>query len=383
MAKTRMHITGYNVFEAAVDRMVEVYAQGHRVVVSFSGGKDSGACLEVCKIAAAETNRLPVEVVIRDEEVMFPGTYEYVERVAEDPDVELTWLVAHQPIINVYDRANPYWWVFDPQLPPEKWMRPFPERAVVIDDLTIDSMTTVERFPPPEGKDLYSVVGLRVSESRGRMYGIFSAGGHVLRPHKGVIGIRPIYDWTDDDIWLAHNKFKWDYNSAYDVLHRMGLNKKSLRIAPPSMNSDGAPLLAYAASAWPKWFAKANERLPGLRLGAQFGKKALEPRHRAGETWEQTYERECLGPKVPEWVKERATMARDMMVRRHARHSTAPFPEVSPCYQCLGNLGSWKSMAKAFYNGDPFSVKCSGMLPYVEPERFREGAGLWNGKPSF
>jgi predicted phosphoadenosine phosphosulfate sulfurtransferase len=370
MGKTRMRIVGYSVFEAAVQRMVEVYEQGHRVIVSFSGGKDSGACLEVCRVAAAETGRLPVEVVIRDEEVMFPGTYEYVERVAADPDIDLHWLVAHQPIINVYNRQQPYWWVFDPTLDPEQWVRPWPERAEVIDELNIGAMVTTDRFPPPEGKDLYSVVGLRVSESRGRMYGIFSAGGHTLKPNNGVIGIRPIYDWTDSDIWLAHNKFHWDYNEAYDVLHRMGVSKHALRIAPPSMNADGAQLLRHAASAWPRWFSKASERLPGLRIGAQFGRRAIEPRHKVGETWEETFKRECLGPKAPEWIQQRSEMIMNRLMSAHNRHSTAPFPEVAPCNQCVNNLGSWKNLTNSFYNGDPFSTKCSGILPFVEPEYF-------------
>lgn len=384
MSKTRVGL-GQNVYDAAVDRMVEVYAEGHRVVVSFSGGKDSGACLEVCRAAAIETGRLPVEVVIRDEEVMFPGTYEYVERVASDPDVELTWLVAHQPIINVYNREQPYWWVFDPLLEPEQWGRDWPERAVVIPDLTIDAMTTPDRFPPPEGKKLYSVVGLRVAESRGRMYGIFSAGGHTLKPNRyGVIGIRPIYDWSDSDIWLAHSRFKWDYNEAYDVLHKMGVDKKGLRIAPPSMNVHGSGLLRVAASAWPRWWTRAADRLPGIKLGAQYGKRAVEPQRRTEESWEDAYTRLVLDEANPQWIRERGEEALRKMLSAHRHHSAAPFPEVSPCHHCGGNLGCWKAMVQTMYNGDPFSVKTPWLLPYVEPEFFRPGAGTWGvGKPSF
>ena len=72
---------GLNVFDQAIDRLVKEYKDGHRIVVSFSGGKDSTVCLELCIIAATMTNRLPVDVVMRDEEIMHPGTYEYCERI--------------------------------------------------------------------------------------------------------------------------------------------------------------------------------------------------------------------------------------------------------------------------------------------------------------
>ena len=87
-------LLGMTVFDAAIERMVEVYEQGHRVVVSVSGGKDSTCLLEVAVIAAEITGRLPVEAVTRDEEIMFPGTYEYLERVWQRDDVALTHLVA-------------------------------------------------------------------------------------------------------------------------------------------------------------------------------------------------------------------------------------------------------------------------------------------------
>jgi predicted phosphoadenosine phosphosulfate sulfurtransferase len=109
-----------NVFDAALERLTALYADGHRIVVSFSAGKDSGVCLELVILAARSTDRLPVEVVMRDEEVMYPGTFEYAERVACRPEVEFHWLVAHQPIVNVFDRVSPYFWTFDPLLSPEE-----------------------------------------------------------------------------------------------------------------------------------------------------------------------------------------------------------------------------------------------------------------------
>ncbi|KKL98180.1 hypothetical protein LCGC14_1826980 [marine sediment metagenome] len=371
-----------NVFEAAIDRMVKVYEQGHRVVVSFSGGKDSGASLEVCILAAQATNRLPVDVICRDEEIMYPGTYEYVLRTAQRPEVNMHWIYACQPIINIFNRKAPYFWVFDPKLPPEQWVRQPPDIAYRVEEQNIEHMTIPKRFPVAKGKELFAVIGLRVSESRGRLYGLFSSKGYLTQPNKyGTRGCRPIYDWGDGDIWKAHNDMKWDYNDAYNTMHRLGVKRASLRIAPPTMNAASVDHLWVASTAWPQWFDRVCQRCPGVRTAAQFGKRSVLPERRLDETWEAAFHRLCI-EESPDWIKERSTNLRDKILRGHRHHAATPFPDVTPCYTCKSNIGSWRAMSLAMYNGDPFSMK-QDYLPFVEPELFRPGAGTWGGRPSF
>lgn len=376
--------TTEDVFNAALDRIIKLYKEGHRVIVSFSAGKDSGVCLELCIIAATLTNRLPVEVVMRDEEIMFPGTFEYAERVAKRPEVKFYWFYANQPIINIFNRENPYFWVFDPLLPPEKWVRRPPNFAQKIPEQAIQGLITEARFPPDKGKNLYAILGLRTGESMLRNMGLLASGNYITKEknYYGVYYARPIYDWLDGDIWKAIRDNKWDYNSAYDVMHRLGVNRDHLRIAPPTLTEASINTLSVAAKAWPKWFDKVCERLPGVRTAALFGRKAIEPIRRLGETWKECFYRTCID-EAPAWIAERSKKVVDAVLKQHARHSTEEFPEVQRCPRCK-MLSSWKTLAKTMYNGDPFSIKSKEILPYVEPEFFREGAGTWGyGKPTW
>lgn len=374
--------TGIDVFDAAFGRLRDAYAGGNRIVVSFSGGKDSGITLELAILAATEAGRLPVEVVMRDEEIMLPGTFEYCERVAAREEVEFHWIYACQPITNAFARGNPYWWVFDPELEPEQWVRQPPDFAYFrYDARLIHNLISSEHFPADNGFDLIVLEGLRASESRNRMFGLFSSGGWMTKEQKGGYRIgRPIYDWGDGDVWKAVKDWSWDYNEAYDVMHRFGVNRRELRIAPPTMRAASISLLQVAAKAWPRWFDRVAARCSGVRTAAQYGRRACEPIRRHNETWEECFERTCVKD-APEWIAERAAKARDVALRRHAAHSTEPLPQAGLCPRCPV-LSSWQQLANTLYMGDPFSFAAKD-LPYMEPEYFRQGAGTWGGKPTW
>lgn len=372
---------GENVFDTAVERFKHLYSDDNRVVISVSGGKDSGICLELAVLAAKEMGRLPVEAVMRDEEIMFPGTFEYCERLATREEVSFHWQIANQPVINVFNRKEPYFWTFDPLLDPERWTRRPPEIAYTIPEKNIQGMVTPERFPT-DGK-LITVIGLRVSESINRRMGLMSSQHYMTtKPNSwGAWNARPVYDWQDSDVWKAIHDFGWDYNSAYDVMHRLGVHKNGLRIAPPTIVPAAIDQLIVAAKAWPRWFDTACTRLGGLRTAAQFGRRAVEPIRRLNETWKDAFVRICI-EEAPEWISERIGTVMEEQLKLHRKHSSEDLPEIQNCARCR-MLGSWKSMAKMMYMGDPFSLK-QPYLPPVEPDYFRPGSGTWGkGKPTF
>lgn len=381
-----------NVWDKAVERAVKAYKDGHRIVVSFSAGKDSMAVLEVMIEAARITGNLPVEAWIHDEEIMYPGTYEYALRVAERKEVKMDWKMTGLPGLNVFNRESPYWWPFDDQLRPDQWMRQPPDWAIRVPYNDFYHVVNPQTYPPPAGKFLYVTMGVRATESRRRNTMIHVSGGALSGVSiPGEMGkgrelekhFRPIYDWTTKDVWLACKEKGWDYNTAYDVMTRFGISRERQRIAPVAMTTHGIRLLQMASRAWPEWFDRLCVRLPGVRLAALYGKAALTPvRHRA-ETWEQAYQRLCID-EAPAWIAKRAEKYREVMLQRHSRHSTEPILEVAPCPSCTIGRGSWQAMTTNMYLGDPFllNTDCDA-IGFLEPEDMRPGAGTINGKPTF
>lgn len=374
--------TGKNVLWSAVERIKSIYLEGHEVVISFSGGKDSGICVELAIIAARELGKLPVKVSMRDEEIMFPGTFEYAERVANRPEVEFHWVYAGQPITNYFNRELPLWWVFDDRVKPENWVRKPPPFAYKIPENSIEYVVHTNRFPVTGDQKLINIIGIRAHESRKRIFAMSSMGGKTytktpMSPNTYLS--YPIYDWSNGDVWRAYKEFGWDYNKAYDMMFKMGLTKKKMRIGPPTLNENSLSLLTFASKAWPHWFDRVEARLPGLRTVAQFGTRVLKPHKKLGEKWKDVFYRTCLD-NSPDWIIERARGQMEITLRRHAIHSTSEFPDVSDCHICA-LISSWKRLAEVMYSGDPFSFYCEH--PCMEPEDFRPGAGKWGGRPSF
>lgn len=138
----RRNYLNSDVVAKSYNRLKSLYNAGHRVVVANSGGKDSTVITELCVMAATDADALPVEVEVRDEEVAFPGTYEYLERLAERPEVSFNHIVQKMPVINVFNRHNPYWYTFDPQLNPDEWVRKPPSYAYEIPEKEIRNVIT-------------------------------------------------------------------------------------------------------------------------------------------------------------------------------------------------------------------------------------------------
>lgn len=368
-----------NVRDMAFDRFRKMYGDGHRVMVTASGGKDSTVCVEMARMAARVEGCLPLEVVFQDDEIGLPTTFEYLERLAVDSEIKFYWMLTYHPVHNLCSREFPYFWTFDPLLSPDQWIREPPEYAIGLDTQDIDNMIMPGRFPPQHGKDLINVQGLRTEESQGRKLALLSAGGYLtkIRPLTAARSAYPIYDWMLSDVWTFIKQTGCDYNKAYDIMYRLNVKKGLQRIGPITMNLGSVQTLIWAHRVWPEWSERVFARCPGTRNVARYGLSAVKPHRKPGDTWKETYQRLCIN-EAPAWIAERAIMFREETIKRYEAYAGvgAHIPEVKAPPTPNLRLASWMKMTMTIYDGDPYGMKI-GLNHVVEPEFFRPGSGKW------
>jgi hypothetical protein len=130
---------GVDVFTAAKERLRHVFAKYDRVVVSYSGGKDSTAVLKMALQAARELGRLPVDVLHFDEEVLLPETVDILLRTRERPEVRLTWVIGQVHYWDASSNEQPHWTTWDPAKK-DVWVREPPPFAIDMGEM---------RYPAP------------------------------------------------------------------------------------------------------------------------------------------------------------------------------------------------------------------------------------------
>lgn len=377
-----------DVYDLSCERMVKVFKRSDTVVVWFSGGKDSTVVLHVA-VDTAKALGKRVRVAFFDEEVIPPETVEYCDRVRQSQPVDFDWLCLPIKHRNACSSRFPWWYPFDPACP-ELWGRPIPPFGTVEADWpsfvrgTTMPLSTGMLYPPNFGT-VCSVMGVRTQESLNRYQAIASVKrGHdafFCSDHwKHVIRAYPIYDWATEDVWLAPEKFGWDYNRAYDVMSKAGIPLHNQRCAPPYGEQPLERLWTYHVC-WPQLWDKMVVRVPGAATAGRYARTALygygefdEKMKPESMTW-----RQFVHKKIAEFpAEDRALVAKGIkkLLDDHASRTREPMPEDEPHVE--SGL-CWMRIAKLVIRGDIKGRKAIAIR--AQANKAIEKAAQKKGKP--
>ena len=157
------------------------------------------------------------------------------------PEVKPFWYQIEFDFTNSLSHDNNFLRVWD-EKEKDKWVHPKDELSIKENPSPFNRFhDLVENLPSyctdSNTKHCGVLVGMRIDESISRRMTI----GFGETQYKGITWCRkmikntrvfwPIYDFTNDDIWTAISKNKWDYNRVYDYQYQWGVAKQQMRVS--------------------------------------------------------------------------------------------------------------------------------------------------------
>lgn len=282
-----------NVYDAAIERLDFIFERFERIYISFSGGKDSGAVLNlVLDYMKARGIKRKIGIQIMDNEANYEYSLEFMRRMIDDNREYLDVYWCCMPItlpctVSSYEVNWQCWGVNDEH----RWVRPMPDMDYVVNignhpfgDLFEENMNYDHFWDMfaewySGGELTANLIGIRTQESLNRYRAIMNEEKEMLegRPWtkkntENVYNVYPIYDWRTRDVWIATGKFDWDYNKLYDTFYMAGVPVEKMRVASPFMSESKSSLNLYRVIDGHTW-ARLCARVSGANFIATYGKQ--------------------------------------------------------------------------------------------------------------
>jgi len=369
-----------NVYEQTLDRIRYIYKSFDKVVVSFSGGKDSTAVLNCALEVAKELGKLPLTVAFFDEEAIHPPTIDYVRRISEMPEVNLEWYCLEFKHRNACSNEEPFWYTWDAEKK-DLWVRELPAEAITKHKNFKKGMSFQEFSPYlydiSDGK-IAMLTGIRTQESLRRYQVIAKKKNDAYIQFSTAKGANqylchPIYDWSSEDVWLAVKKLGWDYNRTYDIFNQTKLFGKLLtqRVCPPYGEEPLRGLWVYS-ECFPEMWHKMIDRVSGVATAWRYGNTELY--NSASEKPDNISYKQYLSVILDSYgrdAKNEVMRRINGYIRLHKKRSRLAIPEETADV----NSGvSWQWLCKIALRGD-FKGRQSNVLN-TEAQKQRAKLGI-------
>lgn len=260
-----------NVLEAARQRIKNVFSNGVKVYMSFSGGKDSIVLADITYnlIKEGEIDPSLLTVQFIDEEGMYDDVIEIVMAWRKKfilAGAKFEWYcveVKHFSCFNMLTEDETF--VCWDRYEEENWIRKPPPFAIRSHPLLDARMENYQTFLPRTTQDGIIMIGTRASESVQRLINMSDRNMNQLGDRKFV----PIYDWKDHDVWLYLWQNHVDIPISYVQMWQVGVPKNQLRISQ-FFSVDTAKCLVKMAEFKPDLMNRITKREPNAYLASLY-----------------------------------------------------------------------------------------------------------------
>jgi predicted phosphoadenosine phosphosulfate sulfurtransferase len=285
-----------NVYIATMKRIELLFNEFDNIVVSFSGGKDSGVMLNLMFKYMRENNiAKKIIVYYLDYEGSYDYTEDFIKRMVEQNHdlIELYWVCLTYKTKCGCSMFRNYWLPWNDE-EKEIWVRDFPvlknELQIInkdnhefdfyfhgIEDTDFDKQFIKWIHKQKNANKTADLIGIRTQESLNRWRAIsvdkkeaYNGLQWTNKVSNNIYNAYIMYDWTTEDIWVANAKFEFDYNKLYDLYYQAGLNIEEMRVASAFIDEGVSTLNLHKAIEPNKW-CKLVGRVNGANFGAIYG----------------------------------------------------------------------------------------------------------------
>lgn len=317
-----------NVLDAARRRIEKSVDLFDNLAVAWTGGKDSTVCMHILREFSSQVN-----VLFRDEEILPEAVISYAREIQALPWVKFYWIclpmesdkfiMGKSEQFIQWERGRPH-------------LRPMPDGARTPD-------STDNRTFDQYSRDIYNgelfkgslglLSGIRAEESRMRYRSVVNKQHEhyiTASASKKVKIIKPIYDWSEKDVWRYHMDFQIPYCKLYRYQHMAGEN---LRLST-ALQAETAKDLGRWRGIEPEFYDRIMQRWPEMAIQERYGNE-LE----SNQVVLKQYGRSYAG--VMKYIRENVAPSKQKSALRHVKHSISLTRADPGAFTPLYLLRSW------------------------------------------
>lgn len=293
-----------DVVKAAEIRITNVFNNGLPVFMSFSGGKDSLCMAQLVYNLVQRGKVNPSQLVVQfiDEEAIFPCIEKTVKNWRKRfilMGAKFEWYCLEVRHYNCFNElSNDESFICWDREKEDVWVRQPPSFAIRSHQLLKPRVETYQDFLPRTCQSGITMTGIRTAESVQRLQNIATmtrAGKTMTAKHQ----IFPIYDWTNNDVWLYLLNEHVEIPDIYLYLWQAGTRKGQLRVSQ-FFSIDTARSLVKMNEYYPDLMERVIRREPNAYLAAlywdseMFGRNSATRRSIEADSNKKDYKAELI-----------------------------------------------------------------------------------------
>lgn len=353
MALTKTRELDVDVVTAARQRIVNAFANGTKIYLSCSGGKDSIVMMDITYklIQEGKIDPKQLEAFFIDEESMYDDVIEIVKLWRKRfmmVGAKFVWYCMEYRQMNcLHSLEEEETFVCWDRFQRDKWCRPMPPFAVTSHPLLKPREEVYQEFTKRLTKDGVNMVGVRVTESLQRRKYI----ARVLDAQSVSSSnmFYPIYDFRDADIWLYIKDNGLEFPKVYMDMYAVGVYANRLRISN-FFGVDSCAVLSKLYEFRPELAEAVNRREPNAYIAQMYWDTEMFHRStRRRKQLEKGEEQKDYKPLVLEICKH----PENKTSNEHAQARIRQYKGLVLKYCAVMENDDWRKVYEALMTGDP------------------------------